>query len=95
MLSVGSIFLAAWIISAAIGPSAFADVNGIASAWYGLTLMFFWSLVLFYHLCNGVRHMIWDTGTGLNKTNARVTGYITIGAAAALTVLTWIFALAL
>lgn len=94
-LSVGSIFLAIWIISAALGPAAFASVNGVAAAWYGQVLMGLWSFALFYHLCNGIRHLVWDTGAGFHLDVARATGYAVIGAAVGLTIVTWIFALAL
>lgn len=95
VLSVGSIFLAVWLVSAALGPAAFASVNGVAAAWYGQVLMFLWSFALFYHLCNGVRHLVWDTGTGFHLDTARTTGFVVIGIAAGLTIVTWIFALAL
>lgn len=95
VLSVGSVFLAAWLVSAAMGPAAFADVNSVAAAWYGQLLMFGWSFALFFHLANGIRHLIWDTGAGLRLESTRTSGYVAIGAAVVLTVITWIFALAL
>lgn len=91
ILAVGSIFLAIWLCAAASGPEAFAAVNGIAAAWYGQILMFCWSLALFYHLCNGVRHLVWDTGVGLELDVARVSGYAAIGIAIALTIVVWIW----
>ncbi len=95
VLSVGTVFLAVWLVSAAMGPAAFADINGIAAAWYGQLLMVGWSFALFYHLCNGVRHLVWDTGIGLRLSDARITGYVAIAVAAGLTIITWVFALAL
>ncbi len=91
-LSVGSVFLVIWLIAAASGPDAFASVNGFAASWFGQILMFGWSFALLYHLCNGVRHLVWDTGAGLELETARSTGYIAIGVAAALTILVWIWA---
>lgn len=93
-LAMGSVLLAVWLCAAASGPEAFATANGIASAWYGQILMFCWSLTLFYHLCNGVRHLAWDFVVGLELETAKITGYLVIGISIALTVIVWICALA-
>lgn len=90
LLSVGSVVLAAWVIAAAMGEGAFAAVNGHLAAWYGRVLLFAWSFALFYHLCNGIRHLIWDAGWCLERQTAYVAGWIAIGSAAALTVIAWL-----
>ena len=92
LLSLGSIFLAIWLISAGSGPDTFATVNGFAGSWFGQLLMFGWSFALFFHLCNGIRHLVWDMGAGLDLKTAHTTGYAAIGVAAVLTVLVWIWA---
>lgn len=93
LLSVGSLFLAIWLVSAANGPDAYAAVNGLAASWFGQLIMFLWSFALFYHLCNGVRHLVWDVGVGLDLETARLSGFVAIGVAAALTIFVWIWAL--
>ena len=40
-----------------------------------------------YHFCNGIRHMVWDTGRGLERAQARRSGVVVIVAALLLTVL--------
>lgn len=92
-LSLGSVLLAVWLCAAASGPEAFAAANAVYSSWYGLLLLFCWSLTLFYHLCNGIRHLAWDFVVGLELETAKKTGYIAIAAALALTVLVWIIGL--
>lgn len=93
VVAVGSIFLAVWLCAAASGPGAFAAVNGIAAAWYGQILMFGWTLALFYHLCNGIRHLVWDFGIGLELETAIITGYLAVGLAIVLTIVVWLWAL--
>lgn len=88
-LSIGGAMLAAWVIAAAMGEEAFAVVDGHLGAWYGQLLLFGWSYALFYHLCNGVRHLIWDAGIGLDKDAARLNGYATIAVSVALTAAVW------
>jgi succinate dehydrogenase / fumarate reductase cytochrome b subunit len=92
LLAVGSVVLAIWLIAAGSGPDAFASVNGFAASWFGQLLMFGWSFALFFHLCNGIRHLVWDTGIGLELETARLSGFVAIGVAVALTLIVWIWA---
>jgi succinate dehydrogenase / fumarate reductase cytochrome b subunit len=92
LLAVGSVVLAIWLIAAGSGPDAFASVNGFAASWFGQLLMFGWSFALFFHLCNGIRHLVWDTGVGLELETARLSGFVAIGVAVALTLIVWIWA---
>ncbi|KEZ77711.1 succinate dehydrogenase, cytochrome b556 subunit [Salinisphaera hydrothermalis] len=93
VLALGAVLLAIWLIAAANGPDAYAAVNGVFASWFGQLIMFLWSFALFYHLCNGVRHLVWDVGVGLDLETARMTGFVAIGVAAALTIFVWIWAL--
>lgn len=88
-LSLGSVFLAAWLISAAMGDDAFDCVNGMANAWYGQLLLLGWSYALFYHLCNGVRHLFWDAGLGLELKTTYATGYAVLVVSVLLTAVAW------
>jgi succinate dehydrogenase / fumarate reductase cytochrome b subunit len=38
-----------------------------------------------YHFCNGIRHLVWDTGRGLERAQARRSGTVVIVAALAIT----------
>ena len=46
------------------------------------------SFSLYYHFCNGIRHLFWDIGKGFNKENARYNGILVIISAIILTCLT-------
>jgi succinate dehydrogenase / fumarate reductase cytochrome b subunit len=48
------------------------------------------SFAFFFHLMNGVRHLTWDTGHGLERKAARTSGWIAFLGALVLTVLFWI-----
>ena len=52
-----------------------------------------WTLCLFYHLSNGIRHLFWDAGVGLEITQARISGWVVVFAAIFLTALSWAGAL--
>ena len=45
---------------------------------------------LFYHLCNGIRHLVWDTGHGLDLKSTYVGGWAVVAATGVLTLIAWI-----
>ena len=47
-------------------------------------------MALFYHLCNGIRHLFWDAGYGFEIETAQRSGLIVVGAAVLLTLVCWI-----
>jgi succinate dehydrogenase / fumarate reductase cytochrome b subunit len=88
-LAVGAILLVSWIGAASDGPESFAKMQWFLGSPLGLILMFGWSIALFYHLCNGIRHLCWDTGRGLDLKSVYASGYIVLIATAVLTVVAW------
>ena len=94
-LSAGLILLAYWLGSAAAGPEAFAAASAFMASPLGYILLIGFSLSLFYHLCNGIRHLAWDAGLGFELKNAYASGYAVIAAAFLLTAVTWAVGLSL
>src|SRR5260370_39731859 len=64
-LAVGSILLVWWLITVAAGGELFATTHAFLVSPIGLWLLFGSAVAFFYHLCNGVRHLAWDAGHGL------------------------------
>jgi succinate dehydrogenase / fumarate reductase, cytochrome b subunit len=93
-LSGGTLLLVCWLVAAATGPAAFAGVSGFIGSPIGLLLLFGWSLALFYHLGNGIRHLFWDAGLGFEIATAEKSGYAVIAFAIGATLLAWIVAFA-
>ena len=89
-LTVGTLLLTWWLAAAASGDAAYATVSAFLRSWLGILVLLGWSGSLWYHFCNGIRHMIWDTGRALDMPSVYNTGYAAAGAAAILTLLTWI-----
>ena len=90
-LAVGSILLAWWLVSVAAGGEAFAATHAVIASPVGMLLLFGWSVAFFYHLCNGVRHLVWDAGYGFELHHAHLSGYAVLAATALLTALTWLY----
>ena len=89
-LTVGLLLLAWWLLALAGGPESFATVQAAMDNIFGALILFGFTLFLFYHSLNGIRHLVWDTGRNLDKDGARASGIVVLGATAFLTALTWI-----
>jgi len=61
-LAIGTLFIAIWVMSAVAGPEAFGRFAWFAHSPLGLLLLLGWSWSLLFHLCNGIRHLVWDAG---------------------------------
>ncbi|MCC7411227.1 MAG: succinate dehydrogenase, cytochrome b556 subunit [Gammaproteobacteria bacterium] len=93
-LSAGALLLAYWLVSLASGPECFAATRSILGSLPGQIALFAWTAALFYHLCNGVRHLCWDAGLGFDLPAVYRSGYAVVAASIVLTVLAWVLALA-
>ncbi len=88
-MSLGFIVLVAWLFDAASGPDAYAMFLGAADTLVGKLLLVGWSFAFFYHLANGIRHLVWDTGRGFEKQQATASAWFVIVAAVVLTAAFW------
>ena len=88
-LYVGSLLLAWWLVSAAIGPEYFAKVNAIFNSTLGQIVLFGYTWALLHHMLGGVRHFIWDTGRGLDIDTVDLLSWGTIIGSILLTLLIW------
>lgn len=91
-LAVGTILVTAFLLSAAISEEAYDFAMSIATSPLGVAVLFFWSLALYFHMCNGIRHMIWDMGKNFSKVSAHKSNYFVILAALICTAVTWAIA---
>ena len=89
-LAVGSILLTWWLIAVAAGGQVFAATHAFIASPIGVLLLFLWSVAFFYHLCNGIRHLVWDAGYGFEIRTAHLSGYAVLAATVVLTVVAWL-----
>ncbi len=88
-MALGLLVLAAWVMSAAAGPDQYLRFQTLMSTLLGRLLLIGWSLAFFYHLSNGIRHLVWDSGRGFEKAQANRSSYVVLASAAVLTALFW------
>lgn len=92
-LAIGTLLLVWWLVSAALGPQAFATAQAFLGSPLGYLILLGWSWCLFYHLCNGIRHLVWDAGWGFDMPNIDMGAIMVVGVSVVLTVVAWVAAL--
>ena len=92
-LAAASVLVVVWLLALADGPESFHAAQAHFAAWYGQLLLLASSFSLFYHLCNGIRHLFWDIGQGFELDTVYKSGWAVITASVVLTGLTWILAI--
>ena len=91
-MAVGFLVLAAWLVSAAAGATEYGEFAALMSTPIGTVLLIGWSFAFFYHLANGIRHLVWDTGRGFEKRQANRSAWFVLSAAIVATVIFWVLA---
>lgn len=92
-LAIGSILLAWWLIAVAASGQVFATTHAFIASPIGIVLLFLWSVAFFYHLCNGIRHLVWDTGRAFDPREAALGSYMVLAGTVVLTVVSWLWVL--
>ncbi|MGZ3272673.1 MAG: succinate dehydrogenase, cytochrome b556 subunit [Caulobacteraceae bacterium] len=91
-LYVGALILAGWVVALASGPDAFDAYRALLGSPIGLVVLFGLTVSFLYHLANGVRHLVWDSGKGFEPKTADMTGWAAIAFGVVAAVLIWIIA---
>jgi succinate dehydrogenase / fumarate reductase cytochrome b subunit len=91
--SMAIVLLVLLIASASGSPESYQFMSGIANSWFGKLVLFGFTLTLYYHMANGIRHLFWDVGLGLELETAKKSGNVCLVAAGVMSVITWLVAL--
>jgi succinate dehydrogenase / fumarate reductase cytochrome b subunit len=94
-LSVGALYLVAWVVYASAGPGTYATFQSFNTSILGRIVLGGWLFCAFYHLCNGIRHLFWDAGYGFELKDAYRSGWIVVAVSLVATVAAWIVGLRL
>lgn len=97
-LCLGAMLVAWGLVAAATGEGAWRVFADFCASWFGVLLLVLWTWSLLFHLCNGIQHLVRDTGKNFgpptrDRTHNPVywsTGWIVIGVSVALTILVWL-----
>ena len=92
VLAGGCLLITAFLAAAATSPRYYDFIMGYSNNIYATAFLFLWSFVLYYHLCNGIRHLFWDMVMLIDEKKAIAAGWVVLLASAALTAGTWYLA---
>lgn len=88
----GALIVAGWAIALANGPEAYGQYKALLGSPVGKLVMFGLTMAVFYHLANGVRHIVWDAGHGLDLRSANASSIAVLAFTAAATLAIWLIA---
>ncbi|MCL4188404.1 MAG: succinate dehydrogenase, cytochrome b556 subunit [Rhodobacteraceae bacterium] len=87
-LLVGALVFIWWLFAAAAGPEYYAFANGLVTSWLGLLVLAGSLWALYFHGLAGIRHLIWDSGHGLDLATSERMGWVVILGSVAATLVT-------
>ena len=90
VLSIGLLVLVYWLMAVASGAAAYERAFGILSMpifklFYAVLLLTF-----SYHLVAGLRHLVWDTGRGLEREQSKRSAWI-VGSVSVLLMIVFLY----
>jgi succinate dehydrogenase / fumarate reductase cytochrome b subunit len=88
-LAVGTLLFVYWLFALSNGPEAYATAQQVFAHPIIKGLLVLFSYTFFYHLLAGVRHLVWDTGHGLERRSAQLSGWVAFLGSIVLTAFFW------
>ena len=79
--AVGFLLFVWWLMALASGPDVYARAMHVLSSPIAKLLLVGFVFSFVFHFCNGIRHLVWDTGRGLERAQARRSAAVVVVAA--------------
>ena len=76
-----------WFLALAINEEYFDVANAVMTSVVGGFILIVSLWALSFHFCNGIRHLFWDTGKGLDLPTAYKSGLVVMAGSVVLTVI--------
>ncbi len=92
VLFLGLIIMVLALHYLATGEQHWIVIQQLLSSWLGLLILIGLTFSLYYHFCNGIRHLIWDLGALMCKQSLNKTGFTVLFLSIFLTTITWLIA---
>jgi len=78
-----------WLASLAAGPALFDAYTAFLGSVPGKLIALICLYCFAYHLTNGIRHLVWDTASGIEMPQIHLGGWIMLLFSVLLTVVVW------
>ena len=89
LLSAALVAFVGWLLAVATGSEPYATVQSMLGSLPGRLLLAGITFAFFYHLCNGVRHLVWDAGRWLDIPQVYASGWAVVVLSLLLSVIAW------
>jgi len=67
VLSLGMVIWVVLLLSVVAGEESFVAAREVLASPVGRAGLWLWIYVFLFHLCHGVRHLLWDAGAGFAR----------------------------
>lgn len=91
-LAVAAALVVWWFLALATSEDYFKTADAVLNSVLGSIILIIALWGLSYHLCNGIRHLLWDIGKGLDLKTAYASAIGVFAGSAVITVLVVILA---
>ena len=91
ILYLSTFLISFWLFCTAFNNDLKIILDDLLFSNLGKIILFFATLSFTYHFLNGLRHLIWDLGYGLNINNVYITGFLIIILTIAINSYFWFF----
>ena len=92
MTVVTAPLMVVWLLTLAAGPGPYQAMMNFLGSLPGIVLGVASLFCICYHMCNGIRHLVWDTGRVVDLKQIYASGYMMVACAIALFALTLLLA---
>jgi succinate dehydrogenase / fumarate reductase, cytochrome b subunit len=92
-LYASALLLVGWVAALAGGRGAYGAYMGVLGSPVGLLVLAGLTVCLFYHMANGVRHLVWDFGAGFKPRTADATAWLVLAVSVLAALGYWAYAL--
>jgi succinate dehydrogenase / fumarate reductase cytochrome b subunit len=88
-LYAGTAVLVWWLWVIAYAPDTYSGMQECLNSWVGRIALIGWTFAFYFHLSNGLRHLMWDAGWGFSLPQVTHSGWLSIIFTILLTAATW------
>ncbi|MGH8144671.1 MAG: succinate dehydrogenase, cytochrome b556 subunit [Steroidobacteraceae bacterium] len=90
LLAAAAVALVLGLWATAAGPGGYEIARTALTSPLGLTLLALLTWAFFLHLCNGIRHLLWDRVRGFELSSIYIGGWMVVIASILLTAMLWL-----
>lgn len=87
-MALAAVMIVWWLVAAATSSHQFQTANWVLTSWLGLLVLTGSLWALWFHLLNGIRHLVWDMGRGFDLDVVTKSGWAVVAGSVVLTLVT-------